>query len=423
MILYQGIIYGNIEQNLLIDSLYQDALKTLSSTEKLTPLKVINACDRLAKKVRNKEYDEIILPLLEGLDISYLQFEEYIRMFEIEALIKKVERELGRNYTDEVPIEDSVQRLVPLGILFHIAAGNVDLLPAYSVVEGLLAGNINILKLPTGDNGLSIKLLSELILIEPLLKEYIYVFDVPSTEVKTLERFAGMADGIVVWGGDFAVEAARKMAPINTKIIAWGHKLSFAYATVDCSDEDLKDLAEHICLTNQLLCSSCQGIFVDTSSRQDLEEIGERFFSIFKEVNKKHHPVSLGMRSKNALMIYNERLERHETKKTIFYEEGVSVIISEDHLLELSLLFRNVWIKPLKRNLIISELKSHKNHLQTVGLLTTPDQINGLSKSLIDAGLIRVTKAKDMSRVYIGETHDGTFALREYTRVVETIYN
>ncbi|MGD9909814.1 MAG: acyl-CoA reductase [Candidatus Izemoplasmatales bacterium] len=423
MILYQGVIYGNIEQNLLIDSLYDDCKKTLSTTKKLTPLKVIYACDKLAKKVRNKEFDQIILPLLEDLDITYPQFEQYIAMFEIEALIRKVEVELGKQYMEDVHLEDSLQRIVPLGILFHIAAGNVDLLPAYSIVEGLLAGNINILKLPTGDNGLSIKLLSELIMIEPMLKEYIYVFDVPSTEIHTLEKFAQIADGIVVWGGDLAVEGARKLAPINTKIIAWGHKLSFAYATVDVTDDDLIDLAKHICTTNQLLCSSCQGIFVDTSSREELEKIGRRFFDILKEENHLHSPVSLGMRSKNALMIYNEMLEKHASNKTIYYEEGVSVIISEDHELELSLLFRNVWIKPLKRDQIISQLKSHRNHLQTVGLLTSPTEINELSSILIDAGLIRITKAKDMSRVYVGETHDGTFALREYTRVVETIYN
>ena len=42
----------------------------------------------------------------------------------------------------------------PLGVLLHIAAGNADGLPAFSVAEGLATGNINILKLPQADNGL-----------------------------------------------------------------------------------------------------------------------------------------------------------------------------------------------------------------------------------------------------------------------------
>jgi hypothetical protein len=45
----------------------------------------------------------------------------------------------------------------------------------------------------------------------------------------------------------------------------WGHKISFAYVSGDLvSDADLEGLAGQHRSTNQLLCSSCQGIFVDT---------------------------------------------------------------------------------------------------------------------------------------------------------------
>ena len=49
---------------------------------------------------------------------------------------------------------------VPLGTLFHVTAGNVDGLPAFSAVEGLLTGNINLVKLPSGDQGLSLAVFS-----------------------------------------------------------------------------------------------------------------------------------------------------------------------------------------------------------------------------------------------------------------------
>ena len=62
-------------------------------------------------------------------------------------------------------------------MLLHIAAGNVDGLPAYSVAEGLLTGNINILKLPQADNGLSIEILRQLIAVEPALTDFIFMVD------------------------------------------------------------------------------------------------------------------------------------------------------------------------------------------------------------------------------------------------------
>ncbi len=421
MILYQGRILDNINQKACISTLKNDCYETIDSGKTIQVTEVIEACDTLAKKVRNHEFDDIILPLLQSLDIPLSHFEDYISMFERNALESKVVTELGSNYDFLPDIEGSKRRIMPLGILFHIAAGNVDALPAYSVVEGLLAGNINILKLPSGDNGLSIKLLHELIKVMPKLQNYIYVFDVPSTEIETLKIFADIADGIVVWGSDAAVSAARKLASVDTKIIAWGHKLSFAYATNNATDEDLIGLAHHICETNQLLCSSSQGIFLDTNNRQDLDAFGKRFADIFFEVNLTHKPVSIGIRGKNTIAIYNERLEQFHTAKTVYSKNGVSVIVSEDSNLELSMLFRNVWIKPLLRSDIVKIIKPHKNHLQTVGLMCSAREKEELSNRLLKSGIIRVTKARDMSRFYIGETHDGTYALREYTRVVETI--
>lgn len=420
MILFQGDVYADELQNALIGRLKETCYQTISECGRLRTMDVINACDQLAQKVKAGDYDWIILPLLTEFDIPYDYFVQSISMFEKASLIKKCQIELGDDFEDLSDLDGCNRRkYYPLGILFHIAAGNVDALPAYSVIEGLLAGNVNILKLPSGDRGVSVKLLSELIAIEPKLKNYIYVFDVPSTETDTLKIFADISDAIIVWGGDFAVKAARKMASVNTRVFEWGHKLSFAYATLDASEKDLRDLAGHIAMTNQVLCSSCQGIFVDSTNMDELKTFAKNFFDILVEEAKKYRPVSVGMRGKNTIELYNAKLEQHKSKKVIYDLMGMSVIVSNDHKLELSMLFRNVWVKPLPRHLIINYIKPHKNHLQTVGLLCAQDDIIELSNILANAGITRVTKAGDMSRIIVGEAHDGKYALREYSRLVE----
>jgi hypothetical protein len=420
MILYQGEITSDESQMKLINQLKNDCFKTLNHKNTLKTIDVINACDILAKNVKSGAYNDIILPLLAEFDIPYDYFIESIPMFEKESLLKKVEIELGKDFDRLEDLDQENRRMIyPLGILFHIAAGNVDVLPAYSVIEGLLAGNINILKLPSGDKGMSVKLLSELIEIEPKLKEYIYVFDVPSTEVETLKIFAEIADAIVVWGGDLAVQAARKMASVNTKIIDWGHKLSFAYATLEASDQDLRDLASHICMTNQVLCSSCQGIFLETNERVELDKFAEKFFNILIDVSKNYKPVSLGMRGKNSIQIYYENLEKHQTNKKIFAEKGMSVITSDDNKLELSMLFRNVWVKGLLREQIVEILKPYKNYLQTAGVMCGSKDFLDISEKLIQSGIVRITKPSNMSRMIIGEAHDGIYPLSTYSRIVE----
>ncbi len=417
MILYHGCIREDNEQYEIIKNLKEDLYRTLESGMPLKREAVIAACDILCRKVLEGEYDEILLPFLQSFDISRERFLSMAQLFSQESLEYKCRIELGNV---EEKFSGIIRRRYPLGILLHIAAGNVDGLPAYSVIEGLLAGNINILKLPSGDSGLSIRLLSELIRIEPALTDYIYVFDVPSTETETLKMLADYSDGVIVWGGDAAVAAARSMADLTTKIISWGHKISFAYVSGEASDEELKDLAGHICETNQVLCSSCQGIYLDTRSEEEQDRFAQHFFEILKEVNREMGPADFGMRAKNAIRIYDERLEQHQTGKRIWAGEGVSVICAKDKKLELSYLFRNVWVKCLPREEIIPTLKSCKNHLQTVGLLCgEPKRRAEIAGILANAGVVRLNRAGNMSRTVPGEAHDGTYPLREYSRIVE----
>lgn len=418
MILYHGIIYDNKHQNELIESLYSDCLTTLSGPERLNEKIVINACNELYLKVIDHQYDNIVLPLLHMLDITEDYFFETAKLFSKEGLEYKYNIELG-NQRDCLPsLSSGTKRVLsPLGILFHIAAGNIDALPAYSVIEGLLAGNINILKLPTGDSGLSVKLLSELIKIEPKLKEYIYVFDVPSTEIESIRKLASIANGIVVWGGDAACKAARDFAPINTKIICWGHKLSFAYASKKASDDQLRDLAHHICATNQVLCSSCQGIYFDTNSKEELIEFGRHFFDILSLESEKFTTSDIGMTGKNTIQLYADSLDTNYSD-IVFKGKGFSVVIKDNQDLELSYLFRNVWIKSLNRKNIVKVLHNYKNHLQSVALLCNQDEKDQIANEFMKAGLVRITNSNP-SRMFAGEAHDGTYALREYTKIIE----
>ncbi len=418
MILAHGELIDSDVENVYIDKLYEECVATLNRSNSLTTNMVIDACDVLYKRAMEGMYDDIAKPLLDMADISYERFREMAKLFSKEELEYKCKTELCDDYDSLSSLKSGTRRMLrPLGILFHIAAGNVDGLPAYSVIEGLLVGNINILKLPAGDNGLSVTLLSELIKIEPRLKDYIYVFDVPSTETATLKRFAQLADGVVVWGGDEAVMAAKNMTDTRTKVISWGHKLSFAYITPKVREEELKDLALHICETNQVLCSSCQGIFVDTEDMTEVERVGTHFFELLKQANAKMGQADIGMRGKNAIRLYNDRLEGHNDWK-ICSENGVSVIIKPDNELELSYMFRNIWVKPLPRQAIIGALKKHKGHLQTCGLLCDDSETAVLSELLAKAGIVRITKGH-MSRMYAGEAHDGCYPLREYSRIVE----
>ncbi len=423
MILFDGKIFSDDRLDFILNQLPEHCIHTLENQISLYQ-KVIHACSILSEQIQKGLFDSIIQPLLDRGMFTKHQLQQAVSFFQREHIETKYQIELGCLTEHLAPIilpsGITIQRsYVPLGVLFHIAAGNAEGLPFYSVIEGMLAGNINILKLPSMDDGLSILLLQKLVQIEPCLAPYIAVFDISSTHTTILKKLENISDAIVVWGGDEAVRAARTLASPSTQIISWGHKLSFAYLTLDAKEEELRGLAAHICETNQLLCSSCQGIFVDTDKKDVIQSIGHSFLKLLEEESITYPPLSIGIRGKTSISLYNEELESEDSHREILRGKGASIILSYDSEPELSYMFRNCWIKPLPRKNIVKMLKPSKGYLQTVGLLCLEKDRLALSKELIKAGVVRVTYGSDMSRTIPGEAHDGEYALRRYSKLVE----
>ena len=184
MILYAGKIYDSSEQNRLLDELKTKIPQALAM-DPLEPETVINAIERLRQDTLAGKFDDLLVNLPKDAVSAYKT--QASVLLSGDMLRQKLRTELG--VTDQYETDGAQGfsrirvRTMPLGVLLHIAAGNTDFLPAYSLVEGLLAGNINILKLPSADDGLSLKLIMQLIEYEPKLKDYIYVFDTPSTDI------------------------------------------------------------------------------------------------------------------------------------------------------------------------------------------------------------------------------------------------
>lgn len=414
----------SIEESIIVtDQLNQLIIETLNE-ERFTLDDVINACDTLAKTINIDNYKD----LLGNLGISNELADEYIKeakvMLSKEYLWHKVKTELGesllnaKKYIPPFALKGVTEQRVPLGVLFHIAAGNIEGLPVFTVIEGLLAGNINIIKLPSEEGGLSVMILQELIKIEPKLTKYIYVFEFSSKDTVLLKKLADLSNAIVVWGGDNVVKAVRAMAEPSTKIIEWGHKVSFAYVSLKNLNEDkLITLAKSICKSNQVLCSSCQGIYIDTDNDDDLESFASIFKSILdNESSKTYNTLSFSLQSLIGLSIYNEELNNENHHSKVIKGKYSNLIIYQDSRLTTSMMYRNVWIKKLPKNKIIEILKPYKNYLQTVFLIT--DNQNEYINLLVKAGLEKIVDNSDMSQNYCGENHDGVYPLLCYTKII-----
>lgn len=438
MILYKGKLYETADQSRLLGQLEKDINNTRVN-KRVDISKVVAAVDVIGQKLKSGIYRDKIAALgMEGI-------EEQIRTIAVmvmrESLEYRLEVELGElkgPLLGGKPVKGrqgsalaAVDTYVyPLGTLFHIAAGNREGLPVYSVLEGLLTGNINILKLPQADQGLSIEILQTLLEIEPSLAEFIYVFDTPSTDLEAMCTMAGMSDGIIVWGGDEAVAAVRRFAPAGTRLIEWGHKLSFAYLSDLAQIEEgtlkreLRALAEHIVSTRQILCSSCQVIYLNQQDSKGIQEFCDGFLPYLEQAAANFPAKSMGMRAELSMRRYCEVLhkiivEKEVSKRQVFTGKNCSLTACEDMELELSEMFGNCLVKILPEDAMMEVLRKNKGYLQTAGLLCPEERRRELTKRLAGCGVVRITSVGKMSETFLGEAHDGDYPLRRYVRVVD----
>ena len=424
MILANGKQYESAMQSELLAGL-EERINAVLAGPPLEPETVIAAIDELGWRVAAGVFDDKIDALqIDGAE----QYKEMaVRLLRRDCLEFKLRTELGADfradYVTEPPAGLRPLRVLarPLGVLLHIAAGNADGLPAFSVAEGLATGNINILKLPQADNGLSLEIFQALLEIEPRLGDWLYVFDTPSSDVGAIKQMADLSDGIVVWGGEAAVAAVRRFAHPGTKLIEWGHRLSFAYLVGDRPEEELITLAEHLVTTRQLLCSSCQVIYLDTERMEDVTAFCGRFWPILRAAAEARRPKTLGAVAELTLRTYTDRLEAILDGGAVkpWTSPLCSLIPKEDSALELSPLFANVLVKRLPRKDLIPVLRKSKPYLQTAGLGCPPEEREELIGLLVRAGLTRITFPGTMSESIPGEAHDGAYPLRRYLRMVD----
>ncbi len=420
MILYGGKIYENKEQDRLLTELEPRAARTLAE-KTLSTDSVISAIDALGRELAAGKYDDMLLSLQTDDPLRYKALGA--ALLSRENLEYKIKTELSETeFTTSPPcgLKKIKVKTLPLGVLFHIAAGNMDGLPAFSLAEGLITGNVNILKLPQADNGLSLKIISRLIELEPQLSDYIYVFDTPSTDIEAMRKMSLIADGISVWGGDTAVAAVRALAPQGVKLIEWGHKLGFCYIS-GYEQEELFALAEHIAATKQALCSSCQTIFIDTDNMDEIHTFCKTFLPILEKSADRHKPDSIGTRAYLTLIRETERLERIAYPKSGLGEyigKRCGLLACEESELELSPMMCRVLVKRLPQKDIPSVLRRKKGYLQTAGLVCSPEKREQLTELLARCGVNRITTAGNMSEFFSGEAHDGEYPLRRYVRTV-----
>jgi phenylacetate-coenzyme A ligase PaaK-like adenylate-forming protein len=378
---------------------------------------VLDSCSKLYSRCMDDSQ------LLEKLGVELIEF------IKPENLKLKLERELGTDFTLDLRRIDYKRDLfegwASLGTILHIAPSNASGLAFLAALEGLLTGNKNIVKLGSRDDELSAIAFEELFECDStgLLRQHVSIVKLSSSD-PAFKKILSQVDAISVWGGDAAISAIKSEAPAGVRIIPWGHKISFAYVSKKklSDNEAIALLAEDCVLLEQQACSSPQCLFVEVENFSELCSFSEKFAECLKRESDKVELPQIDIQEQAEItnVIELAKLDSLMGESKVIEAEDKSwrVIAENRSVLSPSPLYRSVWIRPLLRGKIIECLRPWRTYLQTVGLLSSENEMGELLQLFIKAGATRLTTAGKMLDSYTGEPHDGEVALSRFLKRV-----
>lgn len=390
---------------------------------------VIKSLDKLGKYMIAER--DFLVPELTELGFSEeeaLQIkQEALPVLTEEELFKKIKRELGGLPFEISRLssrEEEFEGWLPVGVLGHVTSSNDAMLPFFSSVEGILAGNINIIKPASGAHKIAMAMIEKLCQIEERLCPYFYVFPLSSKDEALLKTMFSLCNAVAVWGSDAATQGVRKLAPSGVKIVEWGNRISFAYFTkAGLTEEALKGLAEDVCVNDQQACSAPQVVYYETDDTDALNAFAERFMKVLQEVSDTYplHPMSQAEKAELTTQEQMCRLDEIMGSGKLLKGTGCRVFVQYNSELCASPLYRTVIVKAIARKDLICVLRPFRSYLQSVGLSCAREEIAELSTLLYAGGVNRVTQPGLMMSGYTGEPHDGVYAIAQYLKRVSLI--
>ncbi|WP_456021407.1 acyl-CoA reductase [Pseudomonas protegens] len=412
MYLINGELHAEVDLDNALALLHQTLPQHLS-----TPLEsatVMAATANFARQLHSAD-----LPLDEAQRRALIDF------CQPHALQNKLERELGDQAETLRRVgyrQTRFERWSPLGLVVHVTPANAPLLACCAMIESLLAGNINWLRPSRSDQGLTARVLHALVQcdLSGQLRYHIAVLPVATAQIG---RLCKMANGVSAWGGEAALQAIRQQLPPGCRWIDWGHRVSFAYLTPDAASPPALDaIADEVCRLDQQACSSPQWLLVDSDDPATLEAIGSALAKAFERRAGQWPALIPTVQEACEITTHTlmTRLSESFSGVTaqVWSAPGWRVIWTHDQLFTPSPLFRTLLLKPLPRARLTQTLLPWRNVLQSCALVCGETQIGELSRTLIAAGVSRITPINAIHDGYDGEPHDGVYALQRLSRRV-----
>ena len=200
--LWKGSQVNSIEG--LWDSIEEEIGSALG--RRLRTSDVLDACERVSEKILSGDTGRYESALREdGCLDPRPTLSALAANLSRRALTRKLVAELGTedpmDLSRPVLTEQCYEAWRPVGVIVHITAGNSPIVAPMATVEGLLTGNINIVKCASNMGAFASELLGDLCEGTPLA-DYVYLLRVSSKDTGMMRSMLELADCVSVGAQD-----------------------------------------------------------------------------------------------------------------------------------------------------------------------------------------------------------------------------
>ena len=229
-------------------------------------------------------------------------------------------------------------KILGIGLVFHVPPANIPVLPLYSLAFGTLTGNSNLIRIPKKN----IDYLNQVISIiyeEFKLNEFHKnnLFISYDRENSISEKISSYSDVRMIWGGDKTIKLFKKFkTKINCKDMMFGDKYSIAILHLKNKDKNkIKEITKNFYndtfIVDQNACSSPSIIFWYRTNK----DVKLLFWHELNKLVKSKYQMSFALSSKrfeylNDLLMNYTNISLLRDKKNYFFR----IKINSNHNIE-----------------------------------------------------------------------------------------
>jgi hypothetical protein len=198
---------------------------------------------------------------------------------------------------------DDIEVRLGLGLAFHVAPSNVPMNFAFSFVFSLLAGNSNIVRIPSkGFDQIAIFLdiFNETVKDYPEIFQSTIFINYDSSDQYLTELFSENADARIIWGGDESVSALKRTRSKERSVdVVFSDRYSGSIIDVNAlsalNDKEYKrfihNIFNDIFLMDQNACSSPRVFFWHGGSDKSFTKIQQKLWADVSEYSRKNYSI------------------------------------------------------------------------------------------------------------------------------------